>query len=71
MIKMGSMVKMNDKYFVSENNRDKIFKVVSCPWNLCGTMVVKLEGFGGCYALDGLSEVQTDRKENTDAGNMD
>lgn len=58
MIKKGSKVKMNDKYRVSEKNRDKVFTVVSEPWNLCGTMVVKLEGISGGYALDGLEEVQ-------------
>lgn len=58
MITVGSKVKMNDKYHVSEKNRDKVFKVISEPWNLCGTMVVKLEGYSGGYALDGLTEVE-------------
>lgn len=58
MIKKGSKVKMNDKYRVSEKNKDKVFTVASEPWNLCGTMVVKLEGISGGYALDGLEEVQ-------------
>lgn len=58
MIKIGSKVKMNDKYRVSAKNKDKVFEVVSEPWNLCGTMVVKLEGVSGGYALDGLEEVQ-------------
>lgn len=44
MIKIGSKVKMNDKYRVSAKNKDKVFEVVSEPWNLCGTMVVKLDG---------------------------
>lgn len=57
MIQVGSKVKMNDKYYVSEKNRNKVFEVISEPWNLCGTMVVKLEDLAGCYALDGLTEV--------------
>ena len=57
MIEVGSKVKMNDKYRVSAKNKDKVFTVVSEPWNLCGTMVVKLEGISGGYALDGLEEV--------------
>lgn len=58
MITVGSKVKMNDKYHVSEKNKDKVFKVISEPWNLCGTMVVKLKDYNGCYALDGLTEVE-------------
>lgn len=56
MIK-GKKVTMNDKYYVSEKNKGKVFKAVSEPYNMCGTMVVKLDGFAGCYALDGLTEV--------------
>lgn len=58
MIKVGSKVKMNGKYRVSEKNKDKVFTVASEPWNLCGTVVVKLEGVSGGYALDGLDEVE-------------
>ena len=57
-IKIGSKVVMNDKYCVSDKNKDKIFKVKSEPWNLCGTDVVLLEGYSGGYALDGLTEVE-------------
>ncbi len=56
MIK-GKKVVMNDKYYVSEKNKGKIFEVVSEPYNMCGTMVVKLKDYPGCYALDGLTEV--------------
>lgn len=58
MIKVGSKVRMNDKYRVSEKNKDKVFTVISEPWNLCGTTVVKLEGVAGGYALDGLDEAE-------------
>lgn len=54
----GKKVVMNDKYHVSEKNKGKVFEVVSEPYSVCGTMVVKLEGFSGCYALDGLTEVR-------------
>lgn len=59
-IKVGSKVKMNDKYYVSQVNKSKVWVVVSEPWNLCGTMVVQLEGKSGGYALDGLDLVEED-----------
>lgn len=58
MIGIGSKVKMNDKYRVAEKNKGKEFEVISEPWNLCGIMVVKLSGYSGGYALDGLTEVE-------------
>lgn len=57
MIK-GKKVVMNNKYHVSEKNKGKVFEVVSEPYNVCGTVVVKLEGLAGCYAMDGLTEVK-------------
>ena len=56
MIK-GKKVVINDKYYVSEKNKGKIFEVTSEPYSVCGTVVVKLKGLSGCYALDGLDEV--------------
>lgn len=58
MIKVGSKVVMNDKYYVSEKNKDKVFTVKSEPYSVGGTMCVLLEGYSGCYALDGLMEVE-------------
>lgn len=52
--RIGDIVVMNDKYHVSEKNKGKEFEVISEPWNLCGTMVVKLKGYSGGYAMDGL-----------------
>lgn len=57
MIK-GKKVVMNDKYYVSEKNKGKVFVVNSEPYSVCGTVVVKLLGLAGCYALDGLTEVE-------------
>lgn len=54
----GKKVIMNDKYCVSEKNKGKVFTVVSEPYDVCGTTVVKLKGYVGCYALDGLDEVK-------------
>lgn len=54
----GDIVVMNDKYYVSEKNKGKEFEVISEPWNLCGTMVVKLRGHSGGYAIDGLNLVK-------------
>lgn len=45
---------MNDKYHVSAENKGRVWTVVSDPWECCGTVVVKLEGKAGGYAVDGL-----------------
>ena len=55
MLKPGDIVVMNDKYYVPEGIRGKEWTVRSEPWDLCGTMVVKLEGKAGGYAVDGLT----------------
>ena len=57
-VNIGDIVVMNSKYWVSDKNKGKEFTVKSEPWNLCGTMVVKLEGYSGGYALDGLTIVE-------------
>lgn len=57
-LKIGDTVKMNSKYYVHEKYRDTEWTVVSDPWNLCGTDVVKLEGYSGGYAVDGLDIVK-------------
>ena len=51
---------MNDNYYVSQHNKEKEFVVSSNPWMLCGTEVVKLEGFSGGYAMDGLDILKED-----------
>ena len=58
MLKVGDKVKMNNKYYVSEQNKDKVFTVKTEPQEVCGTLSVWLDGFRGCYAVDGLSKVQ-------------
>ena len=50
-------VKMNSKYHVPAESKDKIWIVRSEPWDLCGTLVVLLEGRVGGYAVDGLDIV--------------
>ena len=57
MLKSGDKVRMNDKYHVSEENKNKIWMVVSEPWTCCGTLVVRLQGKTGGYAVDGLDLV--------------
>lgn len=57
-IHVGDKVIMNDKYRVSDVNKDKIFTVCSEPWECCGTMVIKLDGISGGYAVDGLTVVE-------------
>ena len=56
-MKIGDLVVMNSKYYVPEKNKGKKFKVVNGPQNVGGTMVVWLEGYRGCYAIDGLDKV--------------
>ncbi len=57
MLKIGDRVVMNDKYYVSDKNKNKEFVVSSDPQNVCGTLSVWLEGYRGCYAVDGLTKV--------------
>lgn len=57
-LKIGDKVKMNNKYYVSEKNKERVFTVISEPEKICGTMCIFLEGFRGCYAVDGLTEVK-------------
>ena len=57
-LKVGDKVTMNNKYHVSEINKGRIFTVASEPWNCCGTMIVKLDGKSGGYAVDGLTIVE-------------
>lgn len=55
MFKIGDRVVMNDRYHVADKNKGKVWTVASKPWTLCGTEVVKIEGYAGGYAVDGLS----------------
>ena len=54
----GVKVSMNVNYHVSVANNGKVWTVTSEPWECCGTMVVKLEGKSGGYAVDGLTLVE-------------
>lgn len=58
MVKVGDKVKMNERYHVSEENKEKIFTVKAGPQDVCGTMCVWLYGFRGAYAMDGLTKVE-------------
>jgi hypothetical protein len=53
-MKPGDKVVMNNKYYVSAENKSRIWTVASEPWMCCGTLVVKLEGKSGGYAVNGL-----------------
>lgn len=57
MLKPGDKVKMNDKYHVSEANKNRIWEVRSEPWECCGDLIVALVGKAGGYAVDGLTLV--------------
>ena len=41
-MKPGDKVVMNNKYYVSAENKSRIWMVASEPWMCCGTLVVKL-----------------------------
>ena len=58
MLKIGDRVVMNDKYYVGEKNKGKVWTVSSDPWECSGTNVVLLEGYRGGYAVDGLDIVE-------------
>ena len=60
-LKPGDHVIMNDNYRVFPNNKGKVWKVVSDPWMVCGTWVVKLEGRTSGYAVDGLDLVSDEQ----------
>ena len=53
----GDKVKMNNKYYVNEKNRDMVFTVRTEPQRVGGTLVVWLDDFSSCYAVDGLDVV--------------
>jgi len=56
MLKPGDKVVMNNKYYVSEKNKEKVFTVTTEPQEVCGTKCVWMEGYRGCYAADGLTK---------------
>lgn len=64
MFKVGDKVKMNSKYYVSAENKAKVWTVQSEPWEVCGSLVVKLKGKSGGYAVDGLELVEATHEQN-------
>ena len=61
-LKIGDKVFMNDRYNVSDKNKDVVFMVKSEPYDCCGTTVVLLDGYSGCYAVDGLTKLGGDEQ---------
>lgn len=57
-MKIGDKVVMNNKYYLIEKNKGKVWTVRSEPYECCGTLVVLLEAKSGCYAVDGLDIVE-------------
>lgn len=55
MFEIGDKVVMNENYYVSDENKNKVWIIRSKPWNCCGTDVILLEGKCGGYALNGLT----------------
>ncbi len=57
-LKPGDNVKMVNCYEAKlSKNKDKVWKVRSEPWSLCGTEVVLLEGKSGGFATCYLEKV--------------
>ena len=57
-LSVGDKVIMNDKYFVAEKNKGRVFEVISNPQDICGTECVFLKYYVGAYAADGLTKVE-------------
>lgn len=57
-LKIGDRVVMNDKYHVSDRNKGRVFEVESEPYEIGGTLCVKLKDWRGAYAADGLTLVK-------------
>ena len=53
---IGDKVKFNDKYYVLEEDKDKVFTVKSDVKDICGTLCLKITE-KGYYPLDGLTVV--------------
>lgn len=58
MFKPGDKVRMNSNYYVKEDDKRRVWMVRSTPWMCCGTLVVRLWGKSGGYAVDGLDLVE-------------
>ena len=57
-LKIGDKVIMNDRYLVSDKIKGVVFEVLSEPWRVCGTDVVRISGRSGGYAVDGFTKVE-------------
>ena len=60
-MKIGDNVIMNNKYYVSDENKEKIFKVRSKVFTIGGTECMKLENYIGGYAVDGLTKIEVNK----------
>ena len=57
-MKPGDKVTMNNRYYVSEHNKRRVFEVTSEPQKVGKVEYVWLKGFRGCYAMDGLDLIE-------------
>lgn len=57
-LNIGDKVIMNDKYFVAEKNKGRVFEVISNSQDICGTECVFLKYYVGAYAADGLTKAE-------------
>lgn len=63
-LKIGDKVIMNGNYYVPSENRGVVFTIISKPFEVCGTTLVKLKDRSGGYAVDGLTKIDDISKEN-------
>lgn len=56
-MKAGDIVRMNGKYWTNPDERGKFYVVAGEPYESCGRIFVKLEGFPAGYAVDGLEVI--------------
>ena len=60
-LQVGDIVFMNDKYYEGEEHKNEVFTIKGIT-KIGRTSVAWLEGYKGCYALDGLTRVKKTKR---------
>lgn len=53
----GDLVRMNERYIVPNEYKNKVFVVSGEPYHSCGREYVRLEGLPFGFAVDGLEVI--------------
>jgi len=56
-VNKGDLVRMNGKYIVPNEYKNKVFVVSSEPYHSCGCEYVRLQGLPFGFATDGLEVI--------------